>query len=175
MSAVLLLGKVRIKVPVSGDAATVFALIGGLMLVAVVVFFAYAKIKEEGRAGWMWLGGWVGFIFAGFASALFVGRIGAPGETYFPIAAAVAVFGVGASLMMRAAKHPKTAAWFAGLHALTMLAKLALRRPLNIMMINDEPQIYPAGFGDPKVLVILALALGFAALTAWLVRDAPKS
>lgn len=171
MHAALLLAKVRIRVPVSGDTATVLTVVGFLVIAAILTLFAWSKIKEEGRTGWLWLGGWLTALVSVLATGLFVSRIGAPGEAYFPVAAGALVVGVAASLLMKMAEHPKLAMAFAALNGLAMVGKVIARWPLNIVSLGDDPQVLPAPATDPKVLVIFLLMAVFGALAVWVGRS----
>ena len=172
MGWLMLLGKVRISIPVSGDVATVLTVVGLLLTIATIVFFAWAKIKEQGARGWRWLGGWICFLFAGLATALFLGDLGEPGGGYFLFAAAVAGFGATAAWLMHGAQHPRHALVFTALLCVAMLAKLLARRPLNILRNDGELVIFPAPYTDAKVLVIIALIIAFGVGTVWLKRSA---
>jgi hypothetical protein len=175
MSVAPLVAKVRINIPVSGDAATVLSAIGGLIVVAIVVFFAYAKIKDEGRQGWLWLGGWVGFIFTFLATAIFFGRRGAPDESYFLVAIICGALGVASVLALRAAGSVGAATGVASMGALALIAKIVFLPPINIVMQGEDFQFYPAGPGDPKVFVVILMALAFAALAFWVRRSSDSA
>lgn len=167
--------RVRVPVPVDSELGIALAIAGGLVLAVLLVLFVIHRVRRDGAAGRQGLAAWLLAVLAGVALVLFVGQLGDRLDLYYGTLAATTVLGAGSAWLAGRAGYVRLARSFASMWWVGVAAKVTLRRPIQVALVDGEIQVAPVGFDSPLLLAPLGALVLLAGLIAWTwrLRDAP--